>query len=92
VLELNYLESQGYIRDIGELDDWTPTIQIVDNFSFSTWYCDIVSYLLTLQCPNEMTPSKVRNLKLHTVKYCIIDGQTILEGSSRFLVNFLNRI
>jgi hypothetical protein len=74
-LGINHLESHGYLPDIEELDDQTPTIQIEDKFSSSAWYCDIVSYLLTLQCPNDMTPSKARTLKLHVVKYCIIDGQ-----------------
>ena len=44
-------------------------------FSSSAWYCDIVTYLLTLQCPNDMTPSQAKTLKLHAIKYCIVDGK-----------------
>jgi hypothetical protein len=47
-LGLNYLESHGYIPNIGELYDYKPMIWIEDKFSSSTWYCDIFSYLLTL--------------------------------------------
>jgi hypothetical protein len=72
-LEINHLESHGYIPYIEELEDQTPTVQIGDKFSSSASYHDIVSYLLTLQCPNDMTPSKERTLKLHEIKYCIID-------------------
>jgi len=74
-LNINHLESYGYILDIGELDDQTPTVHIKDKFSFSNWYHDIVSYPLTLQCPSNMALSKERTLKLHIVKYCIIESQ-----------------
>jgi hypothetical protein len=73
-LKINHLESHGYLLVIEELDDQTPKIQIKDKFSSSVWYCYIVSYLLTLQCLKDMTLSKAGTLKLHTIKYCIIDG------------------
>jgi hypothetical protein len=47
-LGINHLESHRYIPDIEELDDQTPTILIKYHFYSSAWYCDIVSYLLTL--------------------------------------------
>jgi hypothetical protein len=47
-LRINHLESHGYLPNIEDLDDQTPTIHIEDTFSSSPWYCDIVSYLLTL--------------------------------------------
>jgi hypothetical protein len=61
-------------------------IQIEDKFSSFAWYYNIVSYLLTLQCPNDMTPSKARTLKLQTIKYCIIDGQLYWKGPLGFLL------
>jgi hypothetical protein len=64
-------------------------IQIEDKFSSSTWYHDIVTYLLTLQCPNDMTPSKERTLKLHAIKYCIVDGKLYWKDPLGFLLCFL---
>jgi hypothetical protein len=58
------LESHGYIPDIEELDDQNPAVHIEDMFSSSDWYHDVVSYLLTLQCLSDMTPSKVRIVKV----------------------------
>jgi hypothetical protein len=75
VLRINNLKSHDFLLDIDEIDDQIPMIYIEDKFSSSTWYRDIVSYLLTLQCQNNMTPSKERTLKLHTIKYYIFDGK-----------------
>jgi hypothetical protein len=54
-LGINNLESHEYLPDIEEIDDQAPTIQIEDKISSSAWYRDIVTYLLTLQFPNDMT-------------------------------------
>jgi hypothetical protein len=80
------LESHRYISYIEELDDQTPTVQIEDKFCSSDWYNGIVSYLLTLWCPSDMTPSKARTLKLHTVKYCIIEGQLYWKDPLGFML------
>jgi hypothetical protein len=72
---MNNFKSHDSLLDIKEIDDQAPIIQIEDKFYFSAWYNDIVTYLLTLQCPNDMTPSKARTLNLHAIKYCIIDGK-----------------
>jgi hypothetical protein len=85
-LGINNLESHESLLDIEEIDDQAPTIRIEDKFSTSTWYHDIVTYLLTLQCPNDMTPSKARTLKLHTIKYCIIDGPMYWKDPLGFLL------
>jgi ribonuclease HI len=61
-LGINNFESHDSLLDIEEIDDQAPIIQIEDKFSSSAWYRDIVTYLLTLQCPNDMTPSKERTL------------------------------
>ena len=91
-LGINKFEYHDYFYDIEEIDDQTPITQIDDNFSSSSWYSDIVSYLLTLQCPNNMTPSKEITLKLQAIKYCINRCQVILEGSFGFLVMLPYRI
>jgi hypothetical protein len=75
VCKINNLESHDSLLDIEEIDDQATMIHIEDKFSCSTCYCDIVTYLLTLQFPNNMTPSKERTLKLHSIKYCIVDGK-----------------
>jgi hypothetical protein len=89
VLEINHLESHGYLSNIDELDDQTPMTQIQGKVSSSTCYCDIFSYLLTLKCPDDMTPSKERTFKLHVVKYCIIDAQLYWKDPLGFLLSFL---
>jgi hypothetical protein len=61
--------------DIEEIDNQAPMIRVEDKFFSFAWYRDIVTYLLTLQCPNNMTPYKEINLKLHAIKYCIVDGK-----------------
>jgi hypothetical protein len=72
-LGINHFESKNSLPHIEEIDDQMPTTQIEDKFSSASWYKNIVSYLLTLQCPVNMTPSKERNLKLQAIKYCIIN-------------------
>jgi hypothetical protein len=83
------LQANEEIPDIEEFDDQIPTIQIQEKFSSSSWYKDIVSYLLTLQCPSDMTSSKARTLKLHTVKYCIMDSQLYWKDPLGFLLSCL---
>jgi hypothetical protein len=74
-LGINKFESHDSLLDIEEIDDQEPMIWVEDKFSSSAWYHDILTYLLTLQCPNDMTPSKARTLKLHEIKYFIVDGK-----------------
>ena len=63
-LGINHFESENSLPHIEEIDDQMPTIQIDDKFSSSSWYNNIVSYLLTLQFHAHVTPSKERTLKL----------------------------
>jgi hypothetical protein len=85
-LGINNFESHDYLLDIEEIDDQAPIIHIEDKFSSSAWYRDIVTYLLTLQCPNDMTPSKARTLKLHAIKYCTVDGKLYWKDLMGFLL------
>jgi hypothetical protein len=88
-LGMNNLESHDSLLDIEEIDDQAPIIQIEEIFSSPSWYNDIVTYLLTLQCPGDMTPSKARNFKLHAIKYYIIDGMLYWKDPLGFLLCFL---
>jgi hypothetical protein len=88
-LGINHLESHESIPDMGELDDQNPAVHIEEKYSSSDWYRDIIAYLLTLQCPSDMTPSKARTLKLHAVKYCIIEGQLYWKDPLGFLLRCL---
>jgi hypothetical protein len=45
-----------------------------------------VSYLLTLKCPSELSPSKSRTIKLHAVKYCIAENQLYWKDPLGFLL------
>jgi hypothetical protein len=72
-LGINHFYSEDSLPHIEEIIDQRPTIQIGDNFSSSSWYKSIVSYLLTLQCSVDMNPSKERTLKLLVMKYCIVN-------------------
>jgi hypothetical protein len=65
-------EEEGWI-DVNEIDDQIIENKIKDKFTSSSWYKDIVTYLLTLKCPDDLSPSKARTLKLHAVKYCIFE-------------------
>jgi hypothetical protein len=47
-LGINQLQEDEHFLEINELDFATSTAAIEDMFSSSGWYCDIVSYLLTL--------------------------------------------
>ena len=85
-LRINHFESHDSFSDIEEIDDQAPVTQIDDNFSSSSWYTDIVSYLLTLKCPNNMTPSKARTLKLQAIKYCINDAKLYWKDPLGFLL------
>jgi hypothetical protein len=88
-LEMNHLQAYKELPDIEEFDVTIPTTEIQEKFSSSAWYSDIVSYLLTLQCPSNMTPSKARTLKLHMVKYCIVENKLYWKDPLGFLLRCL---
>jgi hypothetical protein len=88
-LGIYHLESHKHFLNIEDIDDQPPIRQIQEIISSSVWYGDIVSYLMTLQFPKYMTPSKERTLKLHAVKYCIIDSQLYWKDPLGFLLRCL---
>ena len=49
--------------------------KIMDFYSTSTWYADIVYFLLFLQCPEHFDRKAARSLKLKATKYCLVEEQ-----------------
>ena len=49
--------------------------KIMDFYSVSMWYADIVYFLLYLQCPEHLDKNVARSLKLRTTKYCLVEHQ-----------------
>ena len=47
--------------------------KIMDYYSASTWYADIVYFLLFLQCPEHLDRKAARYLKLKATKYCLVE-------------------
>jgi hypothetical protein len=58
-LGINQLQQTEGFLEIDKLDATAPITEIQDKFSTSAWYRDIIHYLLTLQCPTELTPSRL---------------------------------
>jgi hypothetical protein len=78
-------DEKGWI-DINEIDDQIIEGKMEDKFMASDWYKDIVTYLLTLKCPEGLSASKARTLKLHAVKYCISDKKLYWKDPLGFLL------
>jgi hypothetical protein len=78
-------EEEGWV-DVNELEDQMVENRIEEKFTSSNWYKDIVTYLLTLKCPADFSPSKDRTLKLHAVKHCISEKRLYWKDSLGFLL------
>jgi hypothetical protein len=74
-LEINNLQEYEGCVDIDEFDDQIAPTRIEEKFASSGWYKYIVLYLLTLNFPSDLSPSKAKPLKLHVVKYYISKSQ-----------------
>jgi hypothetical protein len=85
-LSINGLQGCEEGVDMNDLDEKTSEIRIEEKFASSDWYKNIVSYLLTLKCPSDLSPSKARTLKLHAVKYGISDSQLYWKDPLGFLL------
>jgi hypothetical protein len=88
-LGINRLQECEEDMNINKLDEQTNPIRIEEKFISSDWYRNIVSYLLTLKCPSELSPSKAKTLKLHAVKYCIAENQLYWKDPLSFLLIYL---
>jgi hypothetical protein len=85
-LGINNLQKYEGDVDIDAFDDQISATKIDEKFVSSGWYKDIVSYLLTLKCPSDLSPSKARTLKLHAVKYYISECQLYWKDPLGFLL------
>jgi hypothetical protein len=85
-LGINNLQGYEGQGDVNEPDDQIAISRIEEKFVLSDWYKDIVSYLLTLKCPSDLSPAKARTLKLHAVKYCISESQLYWKDPLGFLL------
>jgi hypothetical protein len=85
-LDINNIQGCGEEEDINELYEQTSEVRIKEKFTSSDWYKNIVSYLLTLNCPSDFFPSKARTLKLHAVRYCISEGKLFWKDPLGFLL------
>jgi hypothetical protein len=85
-LGINGLQGCEECVDMNDLDEQINAIRIEEKFVSSDWYKDIVSYLLTLKCPSDLSPSKSRMLKLHAVKYCISESQLYWKDPLGFML------
>ena len=47
--------------------------KIMEHYAESTWYANIVHFLLYLKCPEHLDKNAARSLKLKTTKYCLIE-------------------
>ena len=56
----------------------------------SEWYCDLVHFLQTMNCPPDMDRSKKRAFKLKVVKYCIIENNLYWKDPTRILLRCVN--
>jgi len=73
-LDINCLQEEDGDTHLPEPDDQTDPTKIDEKFVSSGWYKDIMFYLLNLKCPTELSPAKCKTLKLHAVKYCIVEN------------------
>jgi hypothetical protein len=85
-LGIKNIQGCGEDEDMRELYEQTSEIRIKEKFTSSNWYKNIVSYLLTLKCPSDSSPSKARTLKLHVVNYCISEGKLFWKDPLGFLL------
>ena len=65
--------------------------KIMDFYSTSTWYADIVYFLLYLQCPEHIDNKAARSLKLKTNKYCLIEQQLFWKDPRGILLRRLDK-
>jgi hypothetical protein len=85
-LDINCLQGEDGNTHLQESDDQTHPSKVEEKFISSSWYKDIVFYLLNLKCLDGLSPAKCRTLKLHTVKYCISENQLYWKDPLGFLL------
>ena len=63
----------------------------MDHYAESTWYADIVHFLLYLRCPKHLDKKAARSLKLKTTKYCLIEQQLFWKDPRGILLRCLDK-
>ena len=63
----------------------------MDHYVESTWYADIVYFLLYLQCPEHLDEKAARYLKFKTTKYCLIEQQLFWKDPRGILLRCLDK-
>ena len=65
--------------------------KIMDYYSASTWYADIVYFLLFLQCPEHLDRKAARYLTLKATKYCLVEEKLFWKDPGGILLRFLDK-
>ena len=65
--------------------------KIMEFYSTSTWYTNIVYFLLYLQCPKHLDRKYARSLKLRITKYCLVEQQLFWKDPGDILLRCLDK-
>ena len=63
----------------------------MEQYAESTWYADLVHFLLYLQCPKHIDKKAIRSLKLKATKYCLVDKQLYWKDRGGVLLRCLDK-
>jgi hypothetical protein len=66
------------------------TMQVLDNYSLSSFYRDIIYFLQHLEFPPELEKSKTRSLKLKAIKYYILNQNLYWKDHAGILIKCLD--
>ena len=64
---------------------------IMDKYSNSSWYANIVYVLLHLQCPSHLNKKESRSLKLKATKYCLVNKKWHWKDQRGLLLKCLEK-
>ena len=65
--------------------------KIMDFYSSSAWYADIVPFLLFMQCPKHLDMKAARSLKLKATKYCLVEDQLFWKDPGGIFLRCLDQ-
>ena len=65
--------------------------KIMEKYAESTWYANIVHFLLYLQCLEHLDKKESRSLKLKATKYCLIEQQLFWKDPGGILLICLDK-
>ena len=64
----------------------------MEQYAESTWYADIVHFLLYLQCPEHLEKKTVMSLELKATKYYLVDQQLYWKDPGGILLRCLEKL